>query len=115
MPVFDERNNTFSPKDPDEVITLSFDFTVFGSGFSNPVCTVSHLEGVADAAAADMAVVGAISVTSGILTQRIQDGVNGADYLVTAQVSQGSNIFIISGVLPVRDAVGRYSQSEIID
>jgi hypothetical protein len=115
MPILDERNNTFDPKDPEEVITLSFDFTVFGSGFSSPVCTVTHLEGVADADAGDMASVGIISLTAGILTQQIEAGVHGADYLVRAKVSQNTNVFVISGVLPVRNAVGKYSQSEIID
>ncbi len=107
-------NQTFDPKDPEEIIPLSFDFTQLGSGFTTPVVTVSHLGGVSDADPSAM-ILGSATIASDVATVAIQGGVANADYLVRCSALQGGLKYVISGVLPVRVAVGQYSQSEILD
>lgn len=111
----DERNATFSPKDPGEVIPLSFDFSVFSTtGLSNPVVTCSHFSGVYDASASAMVLSAETAVSGGIVTTAVQNGVDNADYLLTATVYKGTLKYTISAILPVRIAQGQYSQCEII-
>lgn len=107
-------NQTFDPKDPTEIIALSFDFTPLGTGFSAPEVVVTHLKGVLDSAPADM-ILAPATITSNIATVAIQGGVDNADYLVRCTAMQGVLKYVISGVLPVRVAVGKYSQSEILE
>jgi len=107
-------NQTFDPKDPEEIIPLSFDFTQLGSGFSSPVVTITHLSGVADADP-DAMRLGSPTITGDVALIAIQGGIADADYLVRCSAMQGALKYVISGVLPVRTAVGRYSQSEILD
>jgi hypothetical protein len=107
-------NQTFDPKDPEEIIPLEFDFSQLGTGFASPVVTVTHIGGVADPDAADM-VLAAPTITDNVAVVAIQSGVDNADYLVRCTAMQGAMKYVISGVLPVRVAVGRYSQSTILD
>lgn len=96
------------------MIPLSFDFTQLGTGFTSPVVTVSHLSGIADADPSAM-LLGSATITSDVAVIAIQGGIADADYLVRCSAIKGSLKYVISGVLPVRTAVGRYSQSEILD
>lgn len=107
-------NQTFDPKDPEEIIPLEFDFSQLGTGFSSPVVTVSHVGGVSDPDAADM-VLGSATITSDVAVVAIQDGLHGADYLVRCTAVNGVTKYVISGILPVRNAVGVFSQSTILD
>lgn len=110
----DERNAVFSPKDPQEVVALNFDFSVFGTGWTTAVVTCEYLSGITDPAAGAM-VVNTVVIDGSIVTQDIAAGIQGTDYLIKCKVTRGNNIYIISGILPVRDAVGSFSQSEILD
>lgn len=106
-----ETGAEFSPKDPSEIITLTFQFGhIATSALSSPVVTVIHTGGIADAAASSM-VLGSATVTGTDITQRIQAGVDGANYLVRCMVDSDSNKYVIAGVLKVRYADGIWNQA----
>jgi len=110
----DPVDQTFSPKDPREVIPLVFDFTALGTGFNQPEFFIEHYSGIADADPSAMKASDPTMIDD-TFSIDVQGGVDGADYLVTGSVMKGTQKFIISGILNVRRAVGLYSQSEIID
>lgn len=110
-----ECDAEFSPKDPAEIVTLTFQFAnVATTTLSSPVVTVSHLEGISDATPSSM-VLGAATVVGTDVVQQIQGGVDGADYLVRCEVVSGFDKYVIAGVLKVRTAKGKWSQCVVVD
>lgn len=111
---YSEKNAEFSPKDPEEVVTLNFDFSAFGTGWDSADVTCAQYSGVADPDAASM-VLGSPIITDSIVSQEVQLGVDGTDYLIRCIATRGNNKYLISGILPVRTGEGRFSQSIVLD
>jgi hypothetical protein len=95
---------TLSPKDPSEIISLSFDFSALlavGETLSAPSLNLSVLHGV-DADVGSM-LTGVSIIAGGIVSHLVRVGVDTTDYLATclAATSQGQTLKL-SGILPVR-------------
>ena len=95
---------TMSPKDPSEIISLSFDFSAIledGETLSSPSLGISVLHGT-DANVGSM-FTGVSIITGGVVSNLVQSGVDAVDYLATCLIttSLGQNLKL-SGILPVR-------------
>ena len=75
---------SINPKDPAEIVTLSYDFANLTATPSAPVVTISVLTGV-DAGVAAM-LIGAPSLVGTKVLQQVGSGVAGVDYTVRFQV-----------------------------
>ena len=75
---------SINPKDPAEIVTLSYDFASLTATPSSPVVTISVLNGI-DADAAAM-LTGAPSLVGTKVLQQISAGLAGVDYTVRYQV-----------------------------
>lgn len=98
----------FSPKDPDEVIVLAFDFSkddavADGAVLSSPTVDVTARKGVDPAAAAIRS--GAPQISGKLVLQKVIVGISGVDYELRAKAStsDGQTVVLV-GVLPVRRA-----------
>ncbi len=96
---------SFSPKDPEEVITLSVNFTnLLASGETVSACvfTAERQDGAAEDTAA-MISGGADTTAAPIMRQKIAAGTNGVTYLIRAKVTTNAGRTIVgAGVLPVK-------------
>lgn len=93
---------TFSAKDPDEIITVTFDFAALTSGvLSNALVTAEVESGNADPAAAAL-VNGAPTVSGSKILQRIVGGISGSKYSLRCRVdaADGSR-YVLSDSLEV--------------
>ncbi len=90
----------FSPKDPAEIITLTFDFAALTMTPTLPVVTVSALTYSADPSPSGI-LYGSPAVTGAKITQMIRNGVSGVYYEVTCQVDSGGERYTMTEVLPV--------------
>lgn len=68
-----------SPKDPQEVITVTFDFSALAASVSSPTVTVSRVAGNADASPSSM-LSGSPQVSGAQVLQKITGGINGTTY-----------------------------------
>lgn len=95
---------TFSPKDPAEIVVITFDFSEIATAVATPTITVTHKRGTADATPALM--LAGAAVASGLRVQQvIQGGQAGADYILRCQVeANDGQRFVLAGTLPVRTA-----------
>ena len=75
---------SLSPKDPSEIVTLSFDFAALTATPSNPLCTLSVINGP-DPDVATMKI-GAATLSGTKALQQIGAGVDGKDYTVRWEV-----------------------------
>lgn len=89
-------------KDPGDVIVVEFDFTkdLGAEALTNPDVAITVAVG-ADPAAAAM-LVGAAQVVGGRVLQRVQSGVDGADYAFQCTADIGADRLTIEAILPVR-------------
>lgn len=97
----------FPEKDPEEVVTLTFDFTadLDGETVSAPVVSVSTFAGV-DAAPGNV-LNGAAQVdgTATKVMQSVRLGLADVDYRVKARVTtSGARTLVLARILPVRNA-----------
>lgn len=99
--------NIFSPKDPNEVIVLTFDFTtslVTGETLTgSPTVTISAAIGV-DAAMAAM-LSGAPSIVGNTVLQKVINGVvkNSYGFIALCTLSSG-RMLAVGGILPINVA-----------
>lgn len=96
----------FSPKWPDEIVTVEFDFRKLCTTTTTAVVVSSRVSGTADPAP-ETIVLGAAVNFGGIIQQRIQAGVEDTDYelLCTVETTEGGGQkFQLAGILPVRKA-----------
>ena len=99
MGTFDQ---SFDPKDPDEIIPLTFNFSGLTSAPISPTITVAHIEGPEDPDPVAL-LVGSPQVIGTQIRQKIQGGVADANYRFRCQVDTPEGLrWILSGVLPVR-------------
>jgi len=87
-------------KDPADVITVEFDFTLDATSVSSPTVTVSVVTG-ADPDPG-LILVGSPTISGAIVRQRVQNGLGGVDYFFKCVASNGSDVLTIDAVLPVR-------------
>lgn len=96
----------FSPKDPAEKVTLTFDFSAeLGSATiaGTPVCTVTLVAGT-DASPSSL-LSGAAQVSGGNVLQLVHNGSAGADYDVKCTATlDDTRILVLGRILPVRSA-----------
>lgn len=90
----------FSAKDPDEIITLTFDFTNITSAVSNPVLSITVVEGTDPTPAAMLS--GAAQIVGAKVLQKITGGVSSVRYDIRCQIdSPDGNRYVLADVLPI--------------
>jgi hypothetical protein len=96
---------TFNPKDPAEIVVLTFDFTAdLGVGETltgNPTVSINQYSGTADPGTSGMTS-GAAQLSGALVLQKVGGGVSGNDYFweATCATSTGRTL-VIGGRLPV--------------
>lgn len=97
-------NPAFSAKDPDEIVTLAFDFANLTSGPLTPAVTAAWHTGEADATPSAI-LSGSPTISTTKILQQVKLGNAGTDYLLRCEIdtADGSH-YVLSGVLPVRAA-----------
>jgi len=92
---------TLPIKDPDEIITVEFDFAALAASVSAPVITVAASYGKDDPSASAM-LSGAPSVTGAEVRQKIIGGQPGTTYTLrcVADAADGSR-YVLTAALPV--------------
>ena len=95
---------TLSPKDPAEVISLTFDYAAILSG-GETVASVSVSLAVRNGADPDVGTMlaGGAIIDGNVVSHLVRNGVHGVDYLAAclATTSQGQ-VLKIAGILPAR-------------
>lgn len=93
-----------SDKDPDEIITVTFDFSDVAQSLSSPVVEVTALSGVADADPS--AILADDPLVSGItVMQRVSGGQAGTLYqLRCTAIDADGEKYVLTAALPVRTA-----------
>ena len=94
---------SLSPKDPIEIIVITFDFARLAASVSAPVITAICAAGEADATPQAI-VSGAAQVIGATVMQQIVGGQSGTTYKLRCQVDvPDGNRFVLSALLPVRN------------
>lgn len=95
-------SQTFSAKDPAEVVILSIDFTKLLNGATVEGCTFSVLDKDGQAQASMLS--GAADTSAApVVRQKVQAGTAGLTYLVKATITTSDGRTLVgSGLLPVR-------------
>lgn len=93
----------FSPKDPAEIITITFDFSALSASVSAPTISVTPVFSIDASASAILS--GGPQVTGAQVKQLVQGGVSGAyyDLKCTVTAADGSK-YVLSEILPVVSA-----------
>lgn len=93
---------SLSPKDPAEIITLTFDFTALAAAVQSPVITAEVASGVADATPGAI-LSGSAQVNGTQVLQQVVGGLNGTSYRLRCQVdTPDGKRWVLSAVLPVK-------------
>ena len=93
---------TFDPKDPSEIIPLTFEFAALASEISTPVVSITQAYGVTDASDLTAMLVGSAQVVGTQVRQKVQLGINGAAYKFRCQADTPEGLrYVIASVLPV--------------
>ena len=99
---------SFPEKDPEEVVTLTFDFTKdLGAETINgaPVIALTVVSGTDPASAAVLNGAAQLDGTSKMVVQSVKAGVANVDYRVKVKVpTTGGRVLTLARILPVRDA-----------
>ncbi len=89
-------------KDPEEVKTITFDFSADAETINSAAVTPTYLSGAADAAPADV-LEGSPSVNGSLVMQRVKTGQDGTNYAIRCKgVDADGEVHIISVELPVK-------------
>lgn len=95
-------NPGFSSKDPAEILVLAFNFEKITSAPLTPVVTIARHAGEADPTPSAV-LSGSPQISGAKVLQRVIGGIDGTDYVLTAQIDiADTSRFRLSGVLPVR-------------
>ena len=93
----------FSPKDPSEIVIVTFDFAELTAAVLTPTVSATWKRGSEDLAPALLS--GNASISGAKVLQKVQGGVAGADYLLRCQVDTAdAQRYVLTGTLPVRTA-----------
>lgn len=95
---------SLSTKDPEEIVTVTFDFTDLATSVASPVITCSVFSGQSDQAS--QAMVSGLPQVSGLtVLQRIVGGIDGNTYKLRCRIDDADGErWILSDVLTVRSA-----------
>ena len=97
------RIDPFSPKAPEEIVLLQFDFSDLTTEPAAPQVSVTWMSGAPDLNPTAMLSGAPLAQGDGLIAHLIQGGVLGADYLVTAQIDDPFGArYVLSGVLGIR-------------
>jgi hypothetical protein len=96
---------SFSPKDPEEVVTLTvkFDNLLMGAETitGTPVFTAERQDGTTEDTSAMIS--GAATVQGEWALQKVAGGTNGATYLIRAKITtSGGRTLVGGGLLPIK-------------
>lgn len=95
----------FPDKDPDEIITVTFDFSTVADTLSSAEITVSVLAGLPDAAPTAL-LSGALSISDALVIQRIAGGQTGTTYALRCVAHDADGeVHVLTAALPVKTAV----------
>jgi len=93
---------TFDPKDPSEIIPLTFEFAALASEITLPVVTITHAYGSADSSDLTAMLLGSAQIVGTQVRQKVKLGVNGAGYKFRCQADTPEGLrYVIASVLPV--------------
>lgn len=93
--------NEFDPKDPEEIVPLTFDFAALTDTPSNPVVSLAHHKGTIDPNVGAM-LIGSPLVVGAQVRIKVQNGLNGSTYRLRCKVeSPEGNKWVLAGYLPV--------------
>lgn len=99
---------TLDPKDPAEVIVLTWDYTAAldATETITGAQTSTALLSGADAAPIDLTLSGSPIIAGGLIKQAVTGGQAGANYLVRCQatLAPSGRILVLAATLPVRTA-----------
>jgi hypothetical protein len=94
----------FSSKDPEEKITITFDFSDLAESVSDPVITVVDVNNI-DSVPSDILFSSPQVIQSNKVCQSIIDGINLSNYQFRCKVTTNTgDILIHTDILPVRTA-----------
>ena len=92
------------PKDPAEIVPITFEFVDLTSTPSSPTIAIQRLSGADDPTPTAM-LLGAPQVVGSQVRQKVQGGVNGAIYGLRCEVNDAdANHWVIPAKLPVETA-----------
>lgn len=95
-------NPGFSPKDPEEVVALGWDFGALTDAGTSPVVTIALHSGTSEADPAGM-LTGSPAIVGTKVLQRVDEGVDTCTYNVRFEINDADgNLYVREGVLPVR-------------
>jgi hypothetical protein len=90
----------FSPKDPAEIINLTFDFSNLLSGISAAVCEIEVTRGTDASASAMLSGVATVNGTK--VMQKVINGLAGCEYNVRCKATASDGqLFVLADALPV--------------
>jgi hypothetical protein len=93
---------SFSEKDPQEIVYLTFDFSRLTSTIQTATLTVQRLIGPYDSSPQTM-IVGSAVIAKGVVKQRVQNGLANTDYRIRCEaVTADGQRYVLDGILPVR-------------
>lgn len=90
----------FDPKDPEEEITITFDYSAAGDSVSDPDVSVRLIKGIDPNPSAILS--GAPVISGAYVLQKVIGGISGCDYQLRCLADVENARPIIIKVLPVR-------------
>lgn len=89
-------------KDPEEIKTVTFDFSADAVEITSATLTTSYLSGIEDPAPADV-LEGSRTIAGPLVMQRVKTGKDGTHYAIRCKgVDADGEVHVISVELPVR-------------
>lgn len=93
-----------SDKDPEEIITVTFDFTALGETVSSAAVSIKLAAGGSDATASTM-LLSAPALDASKVNQRVQGGKAGSSYELRCKATMASGlVYVLPAILPVKRA-----------
>ncbi|HEU4830679.1 MAG TPA: hypothetical protein VFS65_00730 [Candidatus Saccharimonadales bacterium] len=91
----------FDPKDPQETITLAFDYSAIGDVVTNPVVTIKVVSGIDTDPSAMLSGLPQIS-DDNIVLQKVIGGISGCKYKFRCLATVLGNKALVEEILPVQ-------------
>ncbi len=99
------ENRELDPKDPAEIIPVTFEFAELTDAPLTPVVSLTRHSGTADTSDLSTMLSGSPQVVGSQVRQKVRSGVDGTNYRIACQVDDASGLrYVIAGILPVATA-----------
>lgn len=99
------ENRELDPKDPAEIIPVTFDFTNDTTAPLTPVVSISRHSGAPDTSDLSLMLSGSPQIIGAKVVQKVRSGVDGTNYRIACQADEASGLrYVIAGILPVATA-----------